>query len=529
MKISHTILIAALLGGTTSPALLAAQGGSSGATERWQIDDAGGRWLGTDVAVGDHGSVVIAAHELNTPGLSVRSTAGATPILDFPLPDTWQVRVDAARAGQTLAAMVVQEDPQASSFVIWPELKVWRSAHGGQPDFVYRFPITSRYMSNGMDVLISDDGERIVAYFTDLETSSIEVRVFARDGRLLLDHRIERELGAVLGDSGAISQDGRLLLIDVSNRPALIDLDTGDELWTWDHHSMFGGLALSGDGSTVAIGGEQWAEVWSRTAAGDFTLTRRWDFASERIAGAMALDFDGSHLAQTVMDYNEWFQVRVKDLHKDVELYRHEFAAPGNGVNLWPSEICIGEDAVVVAGASWGDSFDLTPTGFAFDADGVLTAELRTPGSAMAMDMNPSGQVMALSTKAAHVNQFGSGGEVICADTRTAGLQVAGFPQAGGKLALSLQGAGTHAQLAIASALGATPTPFGVSQLDWQSMLRLSPPVPLSASGITRQITLPDAPAFVGQALHLQAAFFEATAAGRRGELSNRVSLRVLP
>jgi hypothetical protein len=494
---------------------------------RWEVDDNFGRWIGTDVALGDNGAVIIASHEWNTPGIAVHTTADEQTILDFPLPDTWQIRVDAARAAETLAAIAVQYESQSTGSSLWAELKVWKTARDGHPDWVYRFPPTGNYLVDGMDVLITDDGQRIVAFFTDVDNRLVELRVFDVNGQVLLDHQVTRPFNSVNADAAELSADGRWLLLDVSNRPALIDLDSGIEVRSWDHHSMFGGIAMSGDGNRVAIGGEQYAEVWERNPQGDFIRLKRWDFAKERIAGKMALDHDGSHLAMTVMDYTEWFQVRVKDLNQDLEVYRHEFAAPGNGVNLWPSEIEMTEDAQVVIGSSWGDGSDITPTGFAFDPQGQLMAEIRTPGSALACDMDPTGQVMAFSTKRAHVNQFGSGGEVIVADTRLAELRVQGFPAAAGKLRMSIDRVATHARVVAARELGASSTAWGPSQLDLATTIANSGFQAIPASGLQRQLTLPSNPALIGQALHIQAELVDR--AQQTGYLSNRVSIRVLP
>jgi len=500
-----------------------------GPTVRWEVDDNFGRWIGTDVALGDNGAVIIASHEWNTPGIAVHTTADEQTILDFPLPDTWQIRVDAARAAETLAAIAVQYESQSTGSSLWAELKVWKTARDGHPDWVYRFPPTGNYLVDGMDVLITDDGQRIVAFFTDVDNRLVELRVFDVNGQVLLDHQVTRPFNSVNADAAELSADGRWLLLDVSSRPALIDLDSGIEVRSWDHHSLYGGMAISGDGNRVAIGADEYAEVWERNPQGRFTRLKRWDFGRDRTAGEMALDHDGSHLAMTVMDNTEWFQVRVKDLNQDLEVYRHEFAAPGNGVKLWPSEIEMTEDAQIVVGASWGDSFDLTPTGFAFDGLGQLTAEIRTPGSALACDMDPTGQVMAFSTKRAHVNEFGAGGQVICADTRPVELRVAGYPQAGAKIEFSLTGAATEARVAVAHQLGAGATPWGVSQLDLTSVLYETGPLPMTASSLQRRLTLPDHSGLIGTALHFQGVLLDSTGAASGGVLTNRVSVRVLP
>ena len=290
---------------------------------------------------------------------------------------------------------------------------------------------------------------------------------------------------------------------------------------------MFGGLALSGDGRRIALGGEPFAEVWEENATGQWSLLKRMDFAQERIAGAMELDTDGSHWAMTIMDYTDWFQVRVRDLNTDREVYRHKFEAPGNNSNLWPSQICLTDDAQIVAGSSWGDSFDTTPTGFVFDANGTLNTTLRTEGSGLAFDMDPSGQVMAMGTKRTHVNEYGSGGQIICADTRMSELSIAGFPEAAGKLSMRIDGAATHVRVVAARELGASPTAWGPSQLDLATTIANSGFQAVSASGLQRQLTLPSNLALIGQALHIQAELVDQ--AKKLGHLSNRVSIRILP
>jgi hypothetical protein len=498
-----------------------------GSTVRWEDASGSENWLGKSVAIGDHGCTLIAGHELNTPGVAIYSTASPQPILKYALPDTWQIRVDASRKAQTLAAMAVYIDPHASGQRITPELRVWREAKADEPDWVYRFPLTSYYMSNGMDVHISDDGQVIAAWFTDLDRNVVHLKVFNPAGDLLLDHEITRAFNAVLGDSGDMSDDGSRLLMDIGNNPALIDLATGDELLNLPHHSMFGGLALSGDGRRMALGGETYAEVWEENATGQWSRLKRMDFAQERIAGAMELDTDGSHWAMTVMDYTEWFQLRVRDLNSDSEVYRHKFEAPGNSSNLWPSRICMTDDAQLVAGSSWGDSFDTTPTGFVFDANGALITTLRTSGSGLAFDMDPSGQVMAMGTKRTHVNEFGSGGEIICADTRQPELRLAGFPGVAGKLRMTLAGSATHARVVAALELGASPTAWGPSQLDLRTVVASSGFQAIPASGLHRQLTLPSTPALLGHALHMQAELVDRS--NQVGSLSNRVSIRILP
>lgn len=530
MLAPERILKAALIGCLLTP-LAAAQGGDSGPTVRWEIDDHFERWICTSVALGDDGAVLIAGQQYNNPSLTVYSTADAQPIMEMPLPDTWQVRVDAAAHAQTLAAMVLQQDTSAASFTIYPELHVWREARDGAADWVYRFPKAERYQSQGMDVHISDDGETIVAWFGDTVKDRVLLRVFDLNGNMQLRKAVTREYGNTIGTSAVVTPDASRMLIDLAFDPHLIDLKTGETIQAFPHHSMFGGIALSADGQTVAFGGEPWLEIHRQTTSGEFELVDRIEFQGHRIAGPMALDADGTHLAYSIRRYDpsESCSIRARDVRAGKDIWRHKFEAPGNQASLWPLELALTEDAQVVAGASWGDTLDLTPTGFAFDAAGKLTAELHTDGSAFAFDMDPTGQVIALGTKDAHANQFGSGGDVICADTRAVELRVAGYPQAGAKLDFALMGPAVEAQVAVARALGEGATPWGVSQLDLGAVLYETGPIPMTAGGLQRQLTVPDHPGMIGTPLHFQGVLLDATGAAGGGVLTNRVSVRVLP
>lgn len=522
--------IAALLAVLPLASQAAAQQDSvTGDTVRWSIDDNYERWISTSVALGDEGAVLIAAQQYNQPSLTVHSTADSQAILDMPLPDTWQIRVDAAAHGQTLAAMILQQDTSAAEFTLIPELHVWREARDGAADWVYTFPTAENYGASGMDVHVSDDGQSIVAWFSHLGRNRAMVRKFDLDGNLLLRKALTRPTGSSMATSAVMTPDASRLLIDIAFDPTLVDLETGDKVYTFDHHSMFGGMAISADGKTVAIGGEPYLEVHRETLAGEFELLERVDLDGSRIVGPMALDADGTHLAYSIRRYSpsESCSIRARDLETGKDIWRHKFEAPGNQASLWPLKLALTEDATVVAGASWGDTLDLTPTGFCFDANGQLTAQIHTDGSAFAFDMDPTGQVMAMGTKGAHANQFGSGGEIICADTRAVELRVAGYPQAGAKLNFALNGPATEARVAVASALGASATPWGMGQLDLGSQLFESGPIPMNAAGVERQLTVPQHAGMAGTPLHFQAVLLDA--ATGYGTLTNRVSVRVLP
>lgn len=508
---------------------LLAQGGSSGFSVRWERDDEGARWMAPSVALGDHGAVLFAAREFVDPGLSLHAATTDEAIFEVALPDALQIRVDAAPEAQSLAAMIVAPAQTATGSQLIPELRFWVQGDDAPADWVYTFPPTHALQQDGMGVHLSQDGRRVVAWFTDLSANLVRVRVFRRDGTMVGKREIGPALGAALGSDGCINADATRLLIDVSNVPHLIDLESGLLLHQGDHHSMFGGLALSADGRRFASGDYNQVQVYEEDATGAWTLYRNYDFVGSRIGGPLALDGDGSHLAMTVQGHSpaDWFQVRVRELEADVEIYRQEWKFAGSQGNVWASAVQMSEDAEVVAGSSWGDTQGQTPSAFAFRADGVLTAQLLTEGSGLGFDLDPSGQVMALGTKDAHVSSTGSGGDIICADTGPVELTVEGLPRAGRFIDLHLARYGTHGRLMASTRLDRHDTPYGISDLDLNQVVYDTGLHQFHMNGLTRSVRVPGHPSAIGQALHFQGAEVDIFHGGNF--LSNRISLRVLP
>jgi hypothetical protein len=510
--------------------LTAATPQGSGPTVRWEIDDQAEAWIGECIALGDQGSVLIAGKTLSGGSqVAVHSTASASSILEFPIPDARYIQVAAAKAGRTLAAVTARELGSGSQLDVQPTLHVWQSAHADGPDWKLDFPLTQSYGSVG--VQISADGQRIVTWSSNGNLSLVDLRVFDRDGNELLQVDLPAPNGGeARGYEGVITPQASHFLLTIDGSPLLVDLTHGQIMQIWNRRSKRGGLAISADGQTVGIGDLNSVKVYRENLLGNFDLRHSYPLSGKRIGGPLALDSDGSHLAYSVnWDQNsEKAQIRVQDLGPDVELWRQEVAAPGNQKSLWISKLLMEEDAKVVVASSWGDDSRVTPTGFVFDQIGTILSFIRTEGSALDMDYDPAAELVVYSTKDTHVSGFGPyGGDIICADARPTELLVSGLPQAGAIMELTLRGNGTHARLAVASSLGASSTPFGVSQLDFSTLLVILPPIPLAGGGTTIQLNAPGSAAFIGSPLHLQAAIID-TANGS-GYLSNRVSIRVLP
>lgn len=519
-----------LLAFAMTSAALSAQ--SSGPTVRWEVDDQGVGWTCANVAIGDHGSVVITSQTLLNGAVVIYSGTSPQPFAEFNYPETPDIRVAAAKKAQTLAALIATEEQ--NPFSVNPILHVWHRARDGAPDWSYRFPATTDKPTTipftELDVHISDDGQVVAAWYTDRAADLVYLRVFNRQGQLLLDLDLANSFGGnAVATNAQMTPDGSRLLFDMDGRPYLYRLNSGHLLEEWNDRSERGGLAISDDGKTVAIGDLNLVSVYREDSNGNFNLAHSFPLQGSRFGGPLALDSDGSHIAYSV-NWDSRFdkvQIRCHELAQGTELWRNEIVAPNNTNSLWVSDIQMAEDAAIVATSNWGATVGNPPTGVCFNSQGDPIGLFHTEGSALDLDFDSASGLVAFGTRDRHVFGFGNGGDVICADVQPVELSISGLPELGGSMNVEIQGTGTHARIAVSLALGDSQTPYGVSQLDLNSLALLSPALTLPANGLQINYSLPGNPALSGIALHAQAAIID-TSLGQ-GYLSNRVSLRVLP
>jgi hypothetical protein len=512
----------------TSPPADPGSGRSYGSTVRWEVDDAGAMWIVESVALGDHGASLMAGRFLNQPGSSLHPTGSPRAVFDRPSA-AYRTAVGVADAAPTAAALSIGPDPGGSGLL--PRLEVFLSAGDIGPAWTYDFPLAAGYYADGAGVCLSDDGETIFAWVGYPYENNVKVRTFRRDGTLVMQRGLGVVSGGAIPQAVRLSDDGSLALVQISDQIKLVRTDSGEvvhreNLRDWLAYSMFSGADLSGDGRRFAFGGMGEVRVFEQGPSGSWIPVAAHSFDPAHFAGPLALDSDGDRLAYTVQAGDaESFEIRLLDLASGTDRFQYLVAAPGTAAQLWASDLDLDDAGEVVACGSWGDSFHATPEGIVLDEDGVVLSEVWTDGSVMDVDLDPTGQVLALGSKDTHANHYGNGGDILCADTRQPDLSVVGYPELGGTLDLVVQPRGSWAVVAVAERLGPSPTPFGVAQLDLSSVLAQTAPLNMPPSGIRQPFPVPGTLALEGRLLHVQAAVYGAGG----GMLTNRVSLRVLP
>ena len=523
-----TALVSALFIGSSTPLSAQQQDPSFGPTVRWQQDDGASLWVGTDVAIGDHGATVIAAKELNRPLVSVYSAIAGDPLFDHDVPDARQIRVAAASEATTLAAMVQHFRRPGSTNNFQPELWVWEDAQDSEPTWKFNFPEAEYSYYKGMDVHISADGQTIVAWYSYFVQRRVDIRVFNRDGTERANYEAWRKYNSSAGEEATITPDAARMLIDIGGHPRMIDLHTGETIREWDHHSLFAGHAMSADGRVVAVGDDNEVRFFREEDRGRFERIDTYVFDGNRTASAVALDDDGSHAAILIDSWGpgETLDLVVLDIELGQDLDFVRFESPDNYSDLKATGLMMTADAATIVGSTYGDFAGHMPDAFAYTRGEGITAELHTAGSAFASDMDPSGQVLVIATKDKHANTPGAGGDIACADTRPASLRVRGVPRQGRRIVIEVEGAHDAAWIAASTSLGASATPWGIAQLDltesvWSQRLSLE-------SGLGRtEPHLPLAASAAGLAVHLQAGFLDQGAPV--DALTNRVSFRIHP
>lgn len=521
-------LLGALAIGSSAPLSAQQQDPSFGPTVRWQDDDGAALWVGADVAIGDNGATVISAKQWNSPMISVYSSLTGESLFDHLLPYAFQVRVDAAERGTAMAAMVLHHRRPGSTLSMATELWVWEDATDPEPAWKFAFPEADSWFYTGMDVHISADGQTIVAWNTYTSTRRNLIHVFDLDGTVRGTFETTQEYNSSAGEQVVVSRDMHRLLMDVGGEPQLIDLATGELLKEWRHHGLRSGHTLSGDGRTVAIGDGSEVRIHRENEEGKFPRIATYTLPSNQTAGELALDHDGSHLAILANASSPANRLDLVVYHVDAkaDLAVHRFESPNNYLSLRATGLQMTEDAAMIVGSTYGDDPGLIPDAFAYALGEGITAEIFTQGSAYACDLDPSGQLFAVATKDKHANSIGTGGDIVCADTRLAALRAIGSPRLGNQLRLELEAPYAQAWLIASAALGTSPTPWGPSQLDLGTTLNRQL-VALQAGQAQWHEALPTTPAAVGQTIHLQAGFLDD---GRpAGALTNRISFRIQP
>lgn len=486
---------------------------------RWRVDDLGQQWRGENVAIGDSGAWMLGGKGFENESVVAYPTGDPIALFDFDLTDALAVRpAVAARAGR-LATMATFN---TGFFSFESTIYAWDLKNQGTPAWTYDLPNTGNVMAGFLG--ISDDGSRTVAAVSNTNGTT-HVRVLDTAGAVLHSYDLPASSNIRFG---AIDAAGDRLYLGMFNGTSeLWDLQSGTLLTSLVLGGSFDSHALSADGLTFAYGNFLGVTIMRETTPGTWSTLAFRPGNLFHFPGPLDLNADGSRcgfIDQRFFPGFDHFEVGLWDVENDVDLFIDHYDAPGTATQLVASGLQLDERGEVLAGISWGDSFNLTPEVFLYDGAGNLTSSMDLPGSAISLALDPDGDAAVVGSMAQHENQGGGGGSLLCIDATELDLHITGFPQLGGMITLSTGDDAQTAIFTISKALGASSSPYGPTLVDLDERLSTTLLHTIPVGGLALPLVIPTKAGLADQALHFQGLRFDPAPA-----FTNKVSVHLVP
>lgn len=434
----------------------------------WTYASGTSGWIPDTVSIGDEGRRVFSA--VGTFGASARLfSESATPIAtDQHSQLSYRHAVDSSETcGRR--TWLHYRSPSASSPAS-PELRVYDS-DGATPSVTYTFPFTVSQPFGGTQ--ISADGSTVCAWVYKASTLETAVAVFAGTGST---PTVYTTVSTFLEPKSAkLSRDGSRLYMVTGPKTFVLDTSTGNLVQTlYNYHTIGTAHALSPDGNVFAQGTMSNDLKVYRQQGGSYTSWFTHQVAGDYAASRASFSGDGSTLIAT-FDGTENDRVRVVvfDIQQETPVVEFDHEVVGAGtLALATADLEVNHSGTRVFVGTWGDEQGLVPEVLVFsrDATGSWTQShsVELSGSVRDLDIDPTGEHLAVASKTVHATQVGGGGRYDLYELPSeSGLRLVGTPTAGGTVQVHVACPPDRAGLLLASdSLAATPTSYpGVGQL----------------------------------------------------------------
>lgn len=481
---------------------------------RWAYDSPGQQWLPREVSLGDRGTQVLMAVGPFSGFTRVFSSFDASP----PAP-VWQrlesvsmynPRVASADYASVHATL---HDEQAGSSNLHNVYVRKYTSDSSQPDWTFTYP----FQTNGHDrtaLMMSHDGERIVAVVDDIWTSTESVVVLGRNSNVPLRTVAVPLVGAFV--DVRLSADARRLYIASSLRVAIIDLEQGSVLFNLSiFDQMYGRPAISANGDVFAFG-TQFAYKVYRWTGSTYQLAFARPALSPLLAGKLDISDDGSTLVAALDDRVNFQSVTIEALDLPASLSSGQAVitdtysvTSASTFDDLESGLEVSEDGQRIAVGLWGDGGGPSPEVVVYQRGSstpILSDDL--PGSVMDIDFSSDGRWLVVGSKSQHYNVFGGGGRVSLYSLGAGDCRIDGVPQLGGSVTLRVSGpVGTGVAALVSPDPAIVPTLFpnvGTLYLRRTSVNPIAMP-DCDANGFSSlSLPLPAGTYHVGQTIHVQ-------------------------
>ena len=374
------------------------------------------------VSMGNNGERVFSSHvfdsdllfsssDPNNPPNSITNTAGCNPC--------WSSAVASAKNADVHAII----DPiQVSPGLSIPQIRKFSSA-SSTPEWIYDFSQVGIF--NGpsiIDIEISDDGNRIVAYYqSGSSTRFITFSPNANNGNpVIIDDVFVSTFGSnpTSEDYFSLSGDGKTAIYLTSFYVYIIDLTNGNKMYEYPYYSYegfyYGASAISFDGSRAAYGtfvngapakvtildkqggGNTYAPVETITLP---TTDTRMDSLDISDNGFTLVG--GYHIPEGLFGVSSW---NIENIPGGV-IPLMNYERNGGGYNNRAIKIKLSSDSSRFAVGLWGEKSGQIPQVQVFPINqNNPTFTYKTDGSVEGLGFSSDGKKLVVSSDNCHLN-----------------------------------------------------------------------------------------------------------------------------
>jgi len=396
-------------------------------------------WTPRTVSIGVHGTQVLGPVEYGQDHVSLLS--GFSPDPAMPV---WTDNITTAGTNMLSASaehtdthvvltQIVQNNQNHNRMT---QVRKYRST-SSTADWTYDFTGNTSGLAQ---IGITPDGSKIVAAVIYPFEQRLAIAVFGPNSSTPTNTYNINYFGVHLR-AFSLSDDGSLLYVSSNGYVYIYNLLTGSIVTQVVLTGMFDAHAFCGNGRGFAWGEFNRVHLYEMNAQGEYVNT--WnDFVSGPwLADRLALSNDCSTLVMGHHRYDDnlIFPVRAIDLPTKTTTMSDTCQGTGTQQNVI-SEIDINKDGSKFVVGAWGDQGNLCAELRVYNRDTNLpTLTYNYPGSVHGLDMDESGNRVAVAVKPVHANTFAGGGSFDLFATDNDDLRLVGIPRPGAIMSVRLR------------------------------------------------------------------------------------------
>ncbi len=386
---------------------------------QWVHSDGGLHWVGNTVALGNHGSEVLAEYEYTNRAVELFSAFDANPPTalwsDAGIGNSDDHRVAQAESADVKLSMRVYGYAATPYF----QLAKYSSRSAGVPDWTYVFPT---HVGNfNSRVAVSRDGNTIVAAACDTSSSRMDLAVFGPGSNVPLSFTTWQFPGLNNTVRGFdLSADGSTLYFceygNAANPPYahVWDVASHTEVFSTLVGATFDAHAISGDGQVFAYGLWGQVVVWKKIV-GAYTNVFTVSGPGSSYLGGLDLSDDGSTIAAGWTIYSSWQQVEIRAIDVPTQAVTMAETVSSSAASLQNivSGVSVSADGERFAVGLWGDGTGPVAEARVYSKHQNAPLALRNQnGSVFGVSISADGQRAAFGNHDVHANNSPTGGEI---------------------------------------------------------------------------------------------------------------------